>query len=42
VRDLYEQMVAITVTLDWVKLIDFETMAPIALERFLSEQQERA
>jgi hypothetical protein len=41
VRGLYDQMVAITVTLDWVKLIDFERTVPIALERLLGERQER-
>jgi hypothetical protein len=41
VRGLYDQMVAITVTLDWVKLIDFETTVPIALERLLGERQAR-
>jgi hypothetical protein len=32
-------MVAITVTPDWAKLIDFETTAPIALEQIVRERQ---
>jgi hypothetical protein len=39
VRGLYDQMVAITVTLDWAKLIDFETSAPVAVERLLRDRQ---
>jgi hypothetical protein len=39
VRNLYDRMVAITVTPDWAKLIDFETTVPIALERLLDERQ---
>jgi hypothetical protein len=38
VRSLYDRMVAITVTPDWAKLIDFETTVPIALERLLAER----
>jgi hypothetical protein len=33
VRHLYEQMVAITITPEWAKLLDFETTAPSAVER---------
>jgi hypothetical protein len=39
VRNLYDRMVAITVTPDWAKLIDFEKTVPIALERLLGERQ---
>jgi hypothetical protein len=39
VRSLYDRMVVIKVTLDWAKLIDFETTVPIALERPLGERQ---
>jgi Pyridoxamine 5'-phosphate oxidase len=35
VRSLYDQMVAITVTPEWAKLIDFETSVPVALERLV-------
>jgi hypothetical protein len=35
VRGLYDRMVAITVAPDWAKLIDFETTAPVALERLV-------
>jgi hypothetical protein len=41
VRSLYDRMVVIKVTLEWAKLIDFETTAPIALERLLTERQNR-
>jgi hypothetical protein len=40
VRSLYDRMVAVTVTPDWAKLIDFETTVPIALERLLGERQQ--
>jgi hypothetical protein len=39
VRSLYDRMVAITVTPDWAKLIDFETSVPIALERIVRERR---
>ena len=39
VRSLYDRMVVIKVTLDWAKLIDFETTVPIALERLLGQRQ---
>ena len=41
VRSLYDRMAAITVTPDWAKLIDFETTLPVAVERRLSERQNR-
>ncbi|AIJ22818.1 pyridoxamine 5'-phosphate oxidase family protein [Amycolatopsis methanolica] len=39
VRALYEQMVVITVTPDWAKLLDFETTLPKAVEDLLAERQ---
>jgi hypothetical protein len=39
VRSLYDRMVAITVTPQWAKLIDFETTAPIALEQIVRERR---
>jgi hypothetical protein len=39
VRSLYDQMVAITVTPDWAKMIDFETTVPIALERIVRDRE---
>jgi hypothetical protein len=41
VRSLYDRMVAITVTPDWAKLIDFETTVPVALEQIVRERQSR-
>ncbi|PZS27811.1 MAG: pyridoxamine 5-phosphate oxidase [Pseudonocardiales bacterium] len=38
VRTLYEQMVAITVTPDWAKLLDFETTAPSAVEQLVRQR----
>jgi hypothetical protein len=38
VRMLYERMVAITVTPEWAKLLDFETTVPSAVERIVSER----
>ena len=38
VRMLYEQMVAVTVTPDWAKLLDFETTAPSAVEQLVRER----
>jgi Pyridoxamine 5'-phosphate oxidase len=35
VSGLYDRMVAITVTPNWAKLIDFETTAPVAIERLV-------
>ncbi|GHE85426.1 pyridoxamine 5'-phosphate oxidase [Amycolatopsis deserti] len=39
VRALYEQMVVITVTPDWAKLLDFETTLPKAVEELLQARQ---
>jgi hypothetical protein len=39
VSSLYDRMVAITVTPEWAKLIDFETTLPSAVERLLGERQ---
>jgi hypothetical protein len=41
VRDLYEQMVQLTVTPMWAKLLDFETTAPQAIERLMRERGNR-
>jgi Pyridoxamine 5'-phosphate oxidase len=41
VRTLYEQMVAITVTPDWAKLLDFETTAPSAVEQLVRERAQQ-
>ena len=38
VRALYEQMVAITVTLEWARLLDFETTAPRAVEELVRQR----
>ncbi|MFL6161420.1 MAG: pyridoxamine 5'-phosphate oxidase family protein [Jatrophihabitantaceae bacterium] len=38
VRALYEQMVAITITPDWAKLLDFETTMPSAVEQLIQER----
>jgi Pyridoxamine 5'-phosphate oxidase len=38
VRQLYQQMVAISITPDWAKLLDFETTAPSAVERLMRER----
>src|SRR4051794_26789089 len=38
VRQLYERMVAISITPDWAKLLDFETTAPSAVERLVRER----
>jgi hypothetical protein len=35
VRRLYQQMVTITVTPDWAKLLDFETTLPTAVEELM-------
>lgn len=39
VRSLYDRMVAITVTPDWAKLIDFETTVPVAIERLVLQRR---
>ncbi|WP_406733212.1 pyridoxamine 5'-phosphate oxidase family protein [Streptomyces sp. NBC_01794] len=38
VRSLYQQMVGITVTPEWAKLLDFETTIPTAVERLVRER----
>lgn len=38
VRALYRQMVAITVTPEWARLLDFETTAPAAVEKLFRER----
>ena len=38
VRALYEQMVVITVTPDWAKLLDFETTIPQAVADLVAQQ----
>ena len=42
VRSLYDGMVRIVVTPTWVKLIDFDTTLPSAVEELIRRQQERA
>jgi hypothetical protein len=42
VRALYAQMVVITVEPDWVKLLDFETTIPRAVEELVSAHQAAA
>jgi pyridoxamine 5'-phosphate oxidase-like protein len=39
VRALYEHMVAITITPEWARLLDFETTAPRAVERLVRERE---
>jgi hypothetical protein len=39
VRAMYKQMVTITVTPEWARLLDFETTAPSAVEKLMSEQR---
>ena len=39
VTALYDRMVAITVTPEWAKLIDFETTMPVAVEQLAREQR---
>ncbi len=41
VRSLYESMVRIVVTPTWVKLIDFETTLPSAVEELIQQRAER-
>ena len=38
VRALYQQMVVVTVTPDWAKLLDFETTLPKAVEDLVAAQ----
>lgn len=40
VRALYDSMVRITITPEWVKLLDFETTAPSAVEKLAQKRQE--
>ncbi|WP_433007190.1 pyridoxamine 5'-phosphate oxidase family protein [Kribbella sp. CA-294648] len=40
VESLYDQMYRITITLDWVKLLDFETTLPKAVEDLIAAKQE--
>jgi hypothetical protein len=39
VQDLYDEMVVITVTPTWAKLLDFETTIPQAVEDLIKEKQ---
>lgn len=39
VRGMYKQMVVITVTPQWARLLDFETTLPTAVEKILTQQQ---
>jgi len=39
VQDLYDDMVVITITPTWVKLLDFETTIPKAVEDLIEEKQ---
>jgi hypothetical protein len=41
VRDLYQQMVLITIEPDWAKLLDFETTIPKAVEDLIAARQAR-
>jgi len=41
VRSLYDGMVRIVVTPTWVKLIDFETTLPTAVEELMREREKR-
>ena len=41
VRSLYDGMVRIVVTPNWVKLIDFETTLPSAVEELVRQREER-
>ncbi len=38
VRGMYKQMVAVTITPEWARLLDFETTAPVAVEKLMREQ----
>ena len=40
VRGLYEQMVAITITPEWARLLDFETTAPRAVEELIRQRSQ--
>lgn len=41
VGELYESMTAITISLDWARLIDFETTAPRAVEELIAQRAGR-
>ena len=41
VRSLYKRMVRIVMTPTWVKLIDFETTLPTAVEELIQQREER-
>jgi hypothetical protein len=38
---MYKQMVAVTITPEWARLLDFETTAPVAVEKLMREQNPR-
>jgi nitroimidazol reductase NimA-like FMN-containing flavoprotein (pyridoxamine 5'-phosphate oxidase superfamily) len=40
VRQLYEQMVKLTITPTWVKLIDFETTLPTPVQELIDQRQQ--
>ena len=42
VRAMYKQMVVITVTPEWARLLDFETTAPEAVEKLMRERARHA
>ena len=42
VRGLYDEMVVITITPTWAKLLDFETTIPKAVEDLIKEKQQTA
>ena len=42
VRAMYEQMVAIAVTPEWARLLDFETTLPQAVEELVRQRARRA
>jgi len=41
IRSLYDGMVRIVITPTWVKLIDFETTLPTAVEELIRQRAER-
>ena len=42
VRGMYKQMVAVTITPEWARLLDFETTAPVAVEKLMRERGQAA
>lgn len=42
VKALYDEMVLITVTLTWAKLLDFETTIPKAVEDLITAKQQQS